>query len=121
MVMNMLVGWIALTLAIWVAAQVVPGIKLKSPASAFVAGAILGVLNLLLAKLLFWALAIGTLGLAWLFGFFTRWLIAAVLFKVTDAVTDELEVNGILPAIVGGGLVAVVASVATWILGLFGL
>lgn len=113
---SVLVQWLVYSGAVWVASQAVPGITLKGRFAPLMVGALLGLVNFLFAKLLFVVLSIATIGLLWLFGFFTRWLIAAFLFKAVDVASDSITVKGFLPALFGGGLVSVVVGVASWVL-----
>jgi putative membrane protein len=66
----------------------------------------------LVGWLLFVIIGIGTLGLGFLLAFVTRWVVNAILLKVTDALTDRLTIRGFGPAL----LAALVMSV----LGTFG-
>jgi putative membrane protein len=47
----------------------------------------------LLGWLIFAALTVVTLGLAWLFAFVTRVLVNAIVLKLTDRLTDHLTID----------------------------
>jgi len=107
--MGLIVSWLITSLAVWVAAAVLPGFQLKNGKSALLVAAIFGLLNVLLAKLFLFVLSIVTLGLAWLFAFITRWIINAVLLVITDKLTDHLKIEGFGTALLGALLISVVS------------
>lgn len=109
--MGLLLSWAILALAFWVTAEVLPGFHLRSLGSAFVVAAIFGILNFFLGWLFFTAFAIGTLGLALLLAFITRWIINAILLKVTDAVSDSLEIDSFGWALGGALMISALGTV----------
>jgi putative membrane protein len=109
--MGLIVSWLITSLAVWVAAAVLPGFQLKNGRSALLVAAIFGLLNVLLAKLFLFVLSIVTLGLAWLFAFITRWIINAILLVITDKLTDHLKIEGFGTALLGALLISVVSYV----------
>ena len=114
--MELLLSWLITTLAVWVTAEVLPGFHVKSPGSAFLVAAIFGLLNFFLGWL-FWAVfAIATLGIALLLAFFTRWLINAILLKITDALTDHLTIDGFAWALGGALMISVISTLGDWVL-----
>lgn len=113
--MSILLSWLILTVAVWVTAAVLPGFHVKSVRSAIVVAAIFGVLNLLLGWLLFAIFAIVTLGLAWLFAFITRWIVNAILLKLTDALTDHLHIDGFRWALIGALMMSAIGTAGEWL------
>lgn len=109
--MSLIVTWLIISLAVWVTAAVLPGFHLKDGKSALLVAAIFGLLNFVLAKLIFFVLSILTIGLAWLFGFITRWLINALLLVVTDKLTDHLKIDGFGWALLGALLISTVSYI----------
>jgi putative membrane protein len=91
--MSLVLSWLVLSFAVWLTAAILPGFHVKSFGSAMLVAAIFGVLNFLLGWLFFVVFTIATLGLAWLFAFITRWIINAILLKLTDALTDHLTID----------------------------
>jgi putative membrane protein len=114
--MNLLLSWLIMTLAVWATAALLPGFHVRSLTGALIVAAIFGILNFLLGWILFAILAAFTLGLAWLLAFITRWIINAILLKLTDALTDELRIDGFGWALVGALVISVFSTVGHWLL-----
>ena len=114
--MGFILSWLILSLAVWVTATVLPGFHVKSFGSALLVAAIFGVLNFLLGWLFFVVFAVATLGLAWLLAFITRWIINAILLKITDAVTDHLTIDSFGWALGGALMMSVLGTAGEWAL-----
>ena len=113
--MELILSWLILSLAVWVTAMVLPGFHVKSFGSALLVGAVFGVLNFLLGWLLFTIFAIATLGIAWLLAFITRWIIDALLLKLTDALTDHLTIDSFGWALGGALMMSLIGTIGEWI------
>ncbi len=109
--MSLLISWLILTVAVWATASVLPGFHVKDFKGALIVSAIFGLLNFVLGWLLFLALTVATLGLAWLLAFITRWLINALLLMLTDKLTDHLKIDSFGWALGGAFVISVVATV----------
>lgn len=99
--------------AIWVAAEIVPGMELDTgqPVSVLLVALVFGIVNVVLKpllKLLGLPFIIVTLGLFLL-------VINAALLGVTAALTEALTISGFWAAVFGG----VCVSVVSWFLDLF--
>jgi len=95
-------------IAIVVAAYVVPGVIVRGPEAALLAGVILGLVNAFIRpvlKFLAFPITILTLGL------FTL-VINAACFALTALLVDGFAIEGVMPAIVG----ALLVSVVSWLL-----
>jgi putative membrane protein len=112
---SLILSWLILSLAVWVTAMLLPGFHVKSFVSAIVVAAIFGVLNFLLGWLFFTVFTIATLGLALLLAFITRWIINAILLKLTDALTDHLTIDGFKTALLGALVMSLIGTVGEWI------
>jgi putative membrane protein len=112
--MEVILSWAILTLAVWVTAAILPGFHVKDAKGALLVAGIFGLLSFVLGKLLFWLFAIATLGLAWLLGFLTKWLINALLLVITDKLTDRLKIDSFGWALLGALLIALVEAVTGW-------
>jgi putative membrane protein len=112
---SIILSWLVLTLAVWLTAAVLPGFHVKSLGSALLVAAIFGVLNFLLGWLFFVVFTIATLGLAWLFAFITRWIINAILLKLTDALTDHLTIDSFRWALGGALMMSAIGTVGEWL------
>lgn len=115
--MTLLMTWLFATVGFLVAGAVVPGFRLKGFGNAAVAAVVFGLLNMLLGWLLFLLIGVGTLGIGFLLAFVTRWVVNALLLKLTDALTDRLTISGFLPALWGAGVISLVTSVGSWLIG----
>jgi putative membrane protein len=113
---RLLLSWLILSLSVWVTAAVLPGFHIRNVRGALVVAAVFGVLNFLLGWLIFAVLAVATLGLAWLFAAITRWIVNALLLKLTDALTNDLKIDGFGWALVGALMMSVIGTVAEWLL-----
>jgi putative membrane protein len=111
----MILSWLILSLAVWITATVLPGFHVKSTGSAFIVAAVFGLLNFLLGWLLFAIFTIATLGLAWLLAAITRWVINAILLKVTDALTDHLTIDSWGWAFGGALMMSVLGTLGEWL------
>jgi putative membrane protein len=109
--MELLLSWLILSFAVWLTATILPGFHVKSFGSAILVAAIFGVLNYLLGWILFAIFTVATLGLAWLLAFITRWIINAILLKLTDALTDHLTIDSFAWALGGALMMSVIGTV----------
>src|SRR4051812_45778369 len=110
--MQLLITWVALSFAFFVAAKVLPGMKIKGGiGSHLIVSAIFGGLVFLVGWLLFTVIAIGTLGLGLLLPFLTRLVVMTILLLVTDKLTSRLTVKGLMTAFFASLIVAVVGSI----------
>jgi putative membrane protein len=111
-----LLTWLIMSAAVWITATVLPGFHVKSFGSAIIVAAIFGVLNFLIGWLLFFVLGIATLGIGFLLAFITRWIVNAVLLKLTDALTDHLTIDGFRWALIGALMISVLGTLGEWLL-----
>jgi putative membrane protein len=108
---GLLIRWLFLTGAILVAAHLIEGIEVKGFWSAFLAAAILGVLNALFRPvLIILTLPINILTL----GLFT-FVINAVLILMVSGVVGGFEVHGFWSALLG----SLIISLVSWLLNSF--
>jgi putative membrane protein len=114
--MSLLVSWLILSVAVWVTAAILPGIHVKSFAGAAWAAAVFAILNTLLGWLLFAVFSVATLGIAWLLGFVTRWIINAILLLFTGKLTDALEVKSFGSALLGALIISITGAALQWVL-----
>ena len=113
--MSLILSRLILTFAVWVTDAVLPGFHVKSPRSALLVAAIVGVLNFLLGWLLFAIFTIATLGIAWLLAFITRWIINAILLVITDKLTDHLKIDSFGWALGGALVMSLVGTAGEWV------
>jgi putative membrane protein len=113
--MNLLLSWLILSFAVWLTDTILPGVRLKSAGSAILVAAIFGLLNFFLGWLLFAVFTVATLGLAWLLAFITRWIINAILLKLTDALTDHLTIDRFSTALIASLMMSAIGTVGEWL------
>ncbi len=108
---GLLIRWLFLTVAILVAAHLIQGFEVKGFWSAFLAAAILGVLNALFRPvLIILTLPINILTL----GLFT-FVINAILVMMVSGVVGGFEVHGFWSALLG----SLIISLVSWLLNSF--
>ena len=113
--MGLLISWLILSFAVWATAAVLPGFHVKDFKSAIIVAAVFGLLNFFLGWLLFVVFTVATLGIAWLLAFITRWIINALLLKLTDRLTDHLRIDSFGWALGGAFVISIVAAIVQWV------
>jgi len=108
--MGLLVDWLILSVSVWITAAILPGVHLKSFGSAFGVALIFGLLSWALGWLLWTVLAIGTLGLAVVLAFLTRWIVYAILLTITDKISDALKIDSFGWAVGAGAVMSVLGT-----------
>lgn len=112
--MGLLLSWLILAVAVWITAAVLPGVHIRGFSSAIIVAALFGVLNFFLGWLFFTVFAIGTLGLAILFAFITRWIIDAIILKIVDALTDRIRIDGFGWALGAALMMSAIGTLGEW-------
>jgi putative membrane protein len=105
---GLLIRWVFLTMAIMVTSYLLPGIEVSNIFSAFIAAAVLGILNALLRPILIimtLPINIVTIGL------FTL-IINAGMLKLTASLIYGFDVHGFWTAVFG----ALIISIVSWLL-----
>ncbi len=110
--MGLLISWFVLSLAVWLTSLILPGFKVRGFIGAIVVAAVFGILNFLVGWFLFVVIGIGTLGLGFLLAFITRWIVDAILLKVTGALMRSLEVKSFGWAMAAAFVMAMIGTVA---------
>src|SRR5260370_35942414 len=94
--MSMLLNWVLSALAVWIMAQLVPGIHVNGPVAALIAALAIGFINAtigLLLKILTFPLTLVTLGLFWL-------VINALMLELASAVVPGVQVRRFVSALI---------------------
>jgi putative membrane protein len=102
--MRMLLNWIFSAIAVWIVAQVVPGIHVSGPTAALIAALVIGFVNATLGtvlKIITFPLTVLTLGLFWL-------VINALMLEVASAFVPGFQVRGFFAAFVGAIVLSLV-------------
>ena len=102
--MRMLLNWIFSAVAVWIVAQVVPGVHVSGPIAALIAALVIGFVNATLGtvlKIITFPLTILTLGLFWL-------VINALMLELASAFVPGFQVHGFFAAFVGAIVLSLV-------------
>jgi len=111
MLVHMLVGWLVSALALWVVAQIVPGIEVRDFGAALLATIVIAVVDAVVGPILrfvAWPITILTLGLFLL-------VINALLLKLAAMLTPGFRVRGFLNAILGSLVLTILSSLLRWL------
>ena len=111
MLMQILLSWLTAALGLWLASNMLSGVRLRSLGDAIWAGALLGFLEWLLYYPIFFVLGVGTLGIAFVLFFITRWIVSAFVIQLTAALSSRLEVRGFFSALLTAFILAATGSV----------
>src|ERR1700757_3740445 len=103
--MRLLLNWVLSAVAVWVVAQIVPGVYLSGWKSALIAALVIGFINAtigLVLKVITFPLTVLTLGLFWL-------VINALMLELASALLSPgFQVRGFLAAFVGAIVLSLV-------------
>lgn len=103
--MYLLIKWIAFTFIVMFTAWLVPGIKLDGFLTAFIAAAVIAIVNVSLKPMLnLITLPINVLSL----GLFTL-VINAILLMFVAYIVTGFEINGFIPALLGSIIMSVLS------------
>ena len=114
--MSMFLSWLILSISVWLTAAILPGFEVTSFWGAIKVAALFGLLNFFLGWLLFVVLGIATLGIGFLLAFLLRWLVNAVLLKITDAFSTSLRIKSFGTALIGAFLMSGIGSLGEFAL-----
>ncbi len=109
--MNLLFSWLILSAAFLATAWLLPGMRVKGVGGAVGGAAVFGILNWLLGKALFILFGIATLGLGFILVFVTAWVVNVVLLKLTDAMTDSVELKSTGTAMAAALLISGISGI----------
>lgn len=114
---SILLSWLIASGAFWATAQLLPGFEIRGFKGALIVAAIFGIINALIGWLLFLFIGIASLGIGFLLAFLTRWLVNAILLKVTDAISSSLRIDSFKTALIGALLISVFTTIGQWLVG----
>jgi putative membrane protein len=114
--MSILLSWLVMSVAFWLTAAVLPGFSVKGFGGALIVAAVFGIINWLIGWLLFVVIGVGTLGIGFLLAFLTRWLVNAILLKITDSISSNLSIRSFPTALIGALLLSLFSTFAQWLL-----
>ena len=102
--MRILLHWILSAIAVWIVANIVPGIHVNGPVAALIAAAVIGLINATIGfilKILTFPLTVLTLGLFW-------FVINALMLELASAVVPGFQVRGFIAAFIGAIVLSLV-------------
>jgi len=100
-----------LSLAVFLVARLLPGIRLKGFGTAVIVALVYGLINYLIG----WLLLLITLPVVIItFGLF-KFVINAVLLWITDKLMEDFEIEGFGTTLVAAFLITVIDSILRWI------
>ena len=103
--MRLLLNWVLSAIAVWIVAQVVPGVHVSGARSALIAALVIGFINAtigLVLKVITFPLTLVTLGLFW-------FVINALMLELASALlAPGFQVRGFLAAFVGAIVLSLV-------------
>ena len=108
--MSFFLTWLVLAIAVWLTAAILPGFKVNGFWGAIKAAAVFGTLNWLLGWFFFVVLSIVTLGIAYLLAFITRWIVMAIILKLSDKLSSSIKIDGFGTALIGALLMTFLGS-----------
>ena len=107
MLLHLIVGWLVSALALWIVAQVIPGIEVRDFGAAMFATVVIAIVNAVVGPVLkFLALpfTILTLGLFLL-------VVNALLLKLASLFTPGFRVHGFLNAVLGSLVLTILTTI----------
>jgi putative membrane protein len=102
--MRLLLNWVLSAVAVWIVAQLVPGVHVNGAVAALIAALAIGFINATLGfvlKILTFPLTLLTLGLFW-------FVINALMLELASAVVPGFQVRGFWAAFVGAIVLSLV-------------
>ena len=102
--MRLLLNWLLSALAVWIVAQLVPGVHVSSAVAALIAALVIGFINATLGallKIITFPLTLITLGLFW-------FVINALMLELASALVPGFRVHGFFAAFVGAIVLSLV-------------
>jgi len=102
--MRLLLNWVLSALAVWIVAQLVPGVHVNGVTAALIAALAIGFINAtlgLVLKVITFPLTLITLGLFW-------FVINALMLELASAVVPGFQVRGFFAAFVGAIVLSLV-------------
>jgi putative membrane protein len=102
--MRLLLNWVVSAVAVWIMAQIVPGIHVNGAVAALIAALAIGFINATIGailKVITFPLTLLTLGLFW-------FVINALMLELASAVVPGFQVRGFFAAFVGAIVLSLV-------------
>jgi putative membrane protein len=114
--MHLLAAWVTLAFGLWIISALLPGFSVKGFQGALIGGAVFGILHFFIGWLLFVLIGVGTLFIGFVFAFITRWIVTAIVLKITDAFSDNIQIDSFGTALLASALLSVLSSVRDFLI-----
>ena len=104
---HLLVNWLLSALALWIVAQIIPGIQVRSFGAALIATVVIAIVDALIGwplRILTFPLTLLTLGLFLL-------ILNAFLLKLASIFVPGFSVKGFLPALLGSIVLTIISYI----------
>jgi putative membrane protein len=111
--MRLLLNWVLSAVAVWIMAQLVPGIHVNGAVAALIAALAIGFINATIGailKVITFPLTLLTLGVFW-------FVINALMLELASAVVPGFQVHGFFAAFVGAIVLSLINLVLKAIVG----
>ncbi len=110
---SLLVSWVLSAAALFFAARLFDGVRLKGDfGDAMWIAAIYALFSFFFSQLIFGILGVVTLGVGFMFHFVTSLVTAAIVLKITGALSSRFDIRGFLPALGTAVFLAIAREVA---------
>jgi putative membrane protein len=109
--MSTILNILLLSVAVYVVARILPGVRLKSFWTAIIVAIVYSIINLLLFKILVFLTLLPTILTFGLFIF----VINAFLLWLTDKFLEDFEIDGFFTTLIAAFLITVINNVLRWI------
>jgi putative membrane protein len=115
----MLRRWLLLSVAMWLAAFIVPGFRVHGLWNTVVVAALFGILNTLVGWFITAVLFVGTLGLPWLLGlrFLVLWVSNTVVLELTASLSSRVHIGSFGSALAASAFISLIGVVLESALG----
>ncbi len=112
----LLLAWATATLGLWLASQMLDGVRVASVGDALRAGALLALLQWSLTLAITVFIGVVTLGLGFVFWFISRWIASALVILLVSALSSRIEVRGFIPALITTFIVSATGMALRWLM-----
>jgi putative membrane protein len=107
MLVHWIVNWLISALALWLVAQIIPGMQLRSYGTALIATVVIALVDIFIGPILRFIAFPSTFLTLGLF----RLVINAILLKLASMFTPGFRIDGFLAALLGSLVLAIVTAV----------
>jgi putative membrane protein len=116
--MGLIVSWLTAAVGLWLASILIDGFEIRNFKAAAFAALAFGIIHFLIGWLFTAIIAVGTLGVPFFLGlgFVVRWVVTAVVLRVTDAFSESLTIRGWAPAFWAAAVLSLVTVLRDWLI-----